>query len=228
MNHSLQQARPRDEPFDLEGHLALDFCNTIGDWRAEVLRERLFSFSRLVEFGRETGALTAPDAAGLLEEASNQPESASAALAAALTARRRIFVMLAAAAAGHAIAREDLDWLADAARPHLGLAPRDEGYEWTSASGGLDAVLGAVLVSAANLVVSPDLASLRECGAGECSWLFFDRSRNNSRRWCSMASCGNRAKARRLQARKKAREERRDDREAGRGVRRAERDGRPD
>jgi len=30
-----------------------------------------------------------------------------------------------------------------------------------------------------------------------CTWLFLDRSRNRSRRWCSMATCGNRAKARR-------------------------------
>jgi len=41
------------------------------------------------------------------------------------------------------------------------------------------------------------LARVRECGGTACNWLFLDESRNRSRRWCSMESCGNRAKARR-------------------------------
>ena len=44
---------------------------------------------------------------------------------------------------------------------------------------------------------------LKLCGADECRWAFFDRSKNHSSRWCSMASCGNRAKARRFRARAK-------------------------
>jgi predicted RNA-binding Zn ribbon-like protein len=35
---------------------------------------------------------------------------------------------------------------------------------------------------------------VRQCP--ECGFLFFDRSKNNSRRWCDMATCGNRAKLR--------------------------------
>ncbi|TAL94280.1 MAG: hypothetical protein EPN73_18145 [Paraburkholderia sp.] len=38
-------------------------------------------------------------------------------------------------------------------------------------------------------------AGTSECAA--CSWLFLDLSRSRSRRWCSMATCGNRAKAQR-------------------------------
>src|SRR5664280_2943804 len=40
-------------------------------------------------------------------------------------------------------------------------------------------------------------AFIRECGAPDCEWLFLDQSRNGSRRWCDMKSCGNRQKARR-------------------------------
>nr|WP_250475193.1 CGNR zinc finger domain-containing protein [Caballeronia sp. GAFFF1] len=43
--------------------------------------------------------------------------------------------------------------------------------------------------------MQPTLWNVRECGA--CSWLFLDLSRSKSRRWCSMATCGNRVKARR-------------------------------
>ncbi|GHF40784.1 putative RNA-binding Zn ribbon-like protein [Amycolatopsis bartoniae] len=42
-----------------------------------------------------------------------------------------------------------------------------------------------------------DPVRLRQCADDGCGWLFLDRSRNGSRRWCSSADCGNRARARR-------------------------------
>jgi predicted RNA-binding Zn ribbon-like protein len=44
---------------------------------------------------------------------------------------------------------------------------------------------------------------LRVCANDMCQWLFYDESRAGQRRWCSMASCGNRAKAARHRARQK-------------------------
>jgi predicted RNA-binding Zn ribbon-like protein len=46
-------------------------------------------------------------------------------------------------------------------------------------------------------------AQLKLCGSQECRWAFFDRSRNHSSRWCTMASCGNREKARRFRTQHK-------------------------
>ena len=37
---------------------------------------------------------------------------------------------------------------------------------------------------------------IRECDAADCTIVFYDESRSNNRRWCSMARCGNRAKVR--------------------------------
>ncbi len=39
---------------------------------------------------------------------------------------------------------------------------------------------------------------LKLCGSPTCRWVFYDRSKNHSSRWCTMASCGNREKARRF------------------------------
>jgi len=39
------------------------------------------------------------------------------------------------------------------------------------------------------------------CAADDCAWVFLDTSKNHSRRWCDMKACGNRAKARRFNAR---------------------------
>ncbi len=43
-----------------------------------------------------------------------------------------------------------------------------------------------------------DWARLKLCGRQACRWAFYDRSKNRSSRWCTMASCGNREKARRF------------------------------
>jgi predicted RNA-binding Zn ribbon-like protein len=45
---------------------------------------------------------------------------------------------------------------------------------------------------------------IRECANDTCQWLFYDESRTGRRRWCDMATCGNRAKARRHRERQKA------------------------
>jgi predicted RNA-binding Zn ribbon-like protein len=37
---------------------------------------------------------------------------------------------------------------------------------------------------------------VRECAADDCGLVFYDESRSNNRRWCSMKRCGNRAKVR--------------------------------
>jgi len=47
---------------------------------------------------------------------------------------------------------------------------------------------------------------IRICANDTCQWLFFDESRTGQRRWCNMATCGNRAKARRHRERLKAAE----------------------
>jgi predicted RNA-binding Zn ribbon-like protein len=49
---------------------------------------------------------------------------------------------------------------------------------------------------------SPDRADrIRECAADDCQLVFYDESRSNNRRWCSMQRCGNRAKVRAHRAR---------------------------
>jgi predicted RNA-binding Zn ribbon-like protein len=48
--------------------------------------------------------------------------------------------------------------------------------------------------SLAHLVCSEDFTLVKRCEGSPCVLLFLDRTRHRSRRWCSMAICGNRAK----------------------------------
>ena len=57
-------------------------------------------------------------------------------------------------------------------------------------------VTGAVLAAASRLAVLDEWERFKVCPADDCRWVFFDRSRNRSRTWCSMRVCGNREKAR--------------------------------
>ncbi|GAA4005193.1 CGNR zinc finger domain-containing protein [Allokutzneria multivorans] len=61
--------------------------------------------------------------------------------------------------------------------------------------------LGAVAVDAIELLL--ESPTVRICAAETCGLRFVDRSPARNRQWCSMARCGNRAKARQHYARRK-------------------------
>jgi len=52
-----------------------------------------------------------------------------------------------------------------------------------------------VVESAADALIAGELARVRRCGDARCRRVFFDTTKNGRRRWCDMATCGNRAKA---------------------------------
>ncbi len=48
-------------------------------------------------------------------------------------------------------------------------------------------------------------ARLKSCANDECTWAFYDRSRNHGGTWCDMAECGNKLKNREYRARRRTR-----------------------
>jgi len=90
--------------------------------------------------------------------------------------------------------------------PCARLVPSGQGFRWTLDAEGteLDSALRPVLESAVSLMTSERMARLRRCGNATCYWLFIDETKNCSRRWCEMASCGNLMKVRRHRERQRA------------------------
>jgi predicted RNA-binding Zn ribbon-like protein len=70
-------------------------------------------------------------------------------------------------------------------------------WELDMRSGTAVALLAPILWSAGDLLASAKLAKVRRCANPDCLYLFLDESRAGKRRWCTMSSCGNRAKAKR-------------------------------
>ncbi|MGH3715275.1 MAG: CGNR zinc finger domain-containing protein, partial [Micromonosporaceae bacterium] len=62
--------------------------------------------------------------------------------------------------------------------------------------GSVDGVLAMLLGAVAEAVAAGTWARLKACRNPHCRWAYYDQSRNRSRSWCSMETCGNRAKAR--------------------------------
>jgi len=111
-----------------------------------------------------------------------------------------------ALARGKAADARDLELLsreAANALAHRHIAQLGKEITWTwSDDLMLERVLWPIAQSGSELLTSGDDRSLvRECASDTCEWLFIDRTRNHSRRWCDMADCGNRAKQQRLRDR---------------------------
>jgi predicted RNA-binding Zn ribbon-like protein len=190
------------------GRLCLDFTNTVEDRPSDHPHELLKNYSDLVSWSRQAQVLTEQEAQRLLEEAARRPAEAYSVLAQAIALREAIYRIFKALAEDASPEEDDLVSLNAAiavAMTHARLVPKVDGFAWDWDSDGrdLDHMLWPVVRSAADLLASDELHDVRVCASETCSWLFFDTSKNHSRRWCDMKSCGNRAKARRFYGRKK-------------------------
>jgi predicted RNA-binding Zn ribbon-like protein len=62
-----------------------------------------------------------------------------------------------------------------------------------------------IALDLARFVCEAEPARLKRCAADHCTLVFYDRGRNNTRRWCTMSLCGNRYKVARFRAKRAAR-----------------------
>lgn len=194
------------------GHPALDFVNTVGGNRPTQPREDLRHFADLVTWAGLAGVLTPAEAKALTREAAAHPAEAEQALVRARAFRESLYRLLAALVEATPPPAEDVAALE--AEVHRALAvrrlkPSGTGFAWTAPGVALlDTVVPRIALAASELVTSEALERVRICEAkrtDSCGWLFLDETRNHSRRWCDMATCGNQHKARRHYARVRAR-----------------------
>jgi predicted RNA-binding Zn ribbon-like protein len=68
---------------------------------------------------------------------------------------------------------------------------------------GVEGALGRIVAALFAAMNEADWTRLKLCDSATCRWAFYDQSRNHSSRWCRMASCGNRQKAKRFRERGK-------------------------
>ena len=207
MSGSTAYQRARGKPYAETfrcpgGALCLDFCNSGQNAREPSGTESIAGFPDLVDWLEAAEAVTRDQAARLRRGAAASPRAAAQVWGRAMKLRDALFRVFNARAEGRAIAREDLSIIeAEHARAasFARLSRDGDGYRWTldPSAAALDAAMQPLVESAASLLTSAKMERLRRCGNSTCYWLFIDETKNHSRRWCEMASCGNVVKVRR-------------------------------
>lgn len=194
------------------GRISLDFVNSEGGTRNGP-PEWITTYGDLLTWAVHAGAIDADLADRLGKQAADRPDEAIRVAGRAVRLREALYRVFVAAMEGEEPAGEDLavvDEELGAALARLRISPagaKNGPWHWRfDGEEQLGRVLWPLVRDAADLLVSDDLARLGKCSGEDCTWLFVDQSRNHSRRWCDMAVCGNRSKARRYYERSKEQE----------------------
>jgi len=206
MRRPATMTAPPEYAFDFSGgRLCLDFVNTISGSRT---KEHFNTYHDLVSWGRQGGVLSDREAQHLEDMATRQPDEAARTLAVAISLREALFRIFTGAAERRPQRPEDMEILNTAlcrALSHVRIDVNEEGCvrAWAG-DAAPDRMLWPVLRSAMDVLTSEEeRGRIHKCESPTCAWLFMDTSRNHSRRWCDMKSCGNRAKAKRYYERHK-------------------------
>jgi predicted RNA-binding Zn ribbon-like protein len=190
------------------GRVCLDFANTTSGRGTDQHLEHLLRYDDLVVWTRRTGLLSADEAAALTTQGGAIPEAAAAVLARALELREALHDIFAASAAGASVPTSAIERVNGAlaramAEARLRTTADGFAWDWQATTPALDRMLWPIVRAAAELLISPALARVKECPGRHCGWLFLDATKNGRRRWCDMRVCGSRDKARRHHHRKR-------------------------
>jgi predicted RNA-binding Zn ribbon-like protein len=192
------------------GALSLDFANTI-DWHASAHpKDTLRGYGDLVEWSRRRGILTSGEAAELLTGAETQRKVGVEVMAEAAELREAIYRLFSNSSRGRVAREEDLETLnrhlsKGMSMARVALEAGSFRWGWRCDKRTPDMMLWPIARNAAELLTTERIRQVKECANEEegCGWLFLDTSRSGNRVWCSMTSCGNRAKFRAFYARQK-------------------------
>jgi predicted RNA-binding Zn ribbon-like protein len=185
--------------------LCLNFANTLS-WRGrQPPSETLCALADLLGWLEKSAGVGGSVTQHIADWSRTHPKSAAEFFAEAIALREVIYRVFRALAQRDSVRDQDFAALNRAlmqTATRSRLASLDGGYVWQVEAGRIDssgpsmpALLAPVLWSAGDLMI--EHANVRQCANQKCLWLFLDKSKNGSRRWCDMKSCGNRAKARR-------------------------------
>jgi predicted RNA-binding Zn ribbon-like protein len=194
----------------LGGALCLDFVNSIEDPAGDAPQDFLTSYPDLVRWGQHAGLIADATAARLIALAAADEPATREALQQALELRAALHRLFLAIATGRHPDQADLELLRRAyadAMSGATLVPAGQRFAWAwrPDEQRLDQVLWPVARSAVELLTTGDPRRIKVCeNPYGCGWLFYDGSKNGSRRWCSMEGCGSQVKMRRHYAKRRA------------------------
>jgi predicted RNA-binding Zn ribbon-like protein len=182
---------------------ALDFVNTVHSRVETDTHEYLQSYADLATWALDGGLVSTREYRRLTDTARSRPRLAGGVLKRAIDLRELLYRLFLASIRNNDPSPEDIEALNKHITATLGRRRvRREGgafvWSWDSEPESLDRPLWPVVLSAVELLASTEHTRLKECPMPDgCGWLFLDTSKNRTRKWCNMRTCGNVVKARR-------------------------------
>jgi predicted RNA-binding Zn ribbon-like protein len=182
------------------GALALDFANTSSGRGGERHLEHLRQGDHVVAWARHAGLIDEAAETRLNGRIASGDTAFAEFLDYALSLREVVYRVARAIAHGAPPDQADLTFLSArcaAALTKASLEMTGEGarWRWPTDKPVPETILGPIALSAVGLLRESDPKRLKQCPGEHCGWVFFDMTKNRSRRWCEMSVCGNRAKA---------------------------------
>lgn len=193
------------------GHLAtlstgLEFINTNDLW--PVPHDHLDSPETALNWLVDHDLLHSEARTHLLAQYGGAAAMGAEMLARLRRVRQAMRGVLEASASGKPPQASDLEEMNRALRTHYiyELVPAPDGLSLDHRHQGdpVDGAMARLAESIARELIQGDTSRLRVCENAQCRWVFKDTSRTGKRKWCSMRSCGNRAKVARHRARQRA------------------------
>lgn len=188
------------------GCLCLDFANTSSGRGSEAFCEHLQQPGDLALWAAHAKALSPARSRALLRNMQDNSFAARNFLRQALALREAIYGIGSARSALKRLPSELVSRLSTCCKDMLAEAElvglqNSLQWRWRKESRPEFELLGGLALSALALFADRSQNRIKQCKGEGCGWLFLDSSRNNSRRWCDMEVCGNRAKMRRFRER---------------------------
>ncbi|MFI5262542.1 MAG: CGNR zinc finger domain-containing protein [Candidatus Limnocylindrales bacterium] len=202
---------PFDDHTVPHGHQAalqdgLDFINTFELDKGRPV-DRLTDLSTALAWLRQHELLHGDAVAAFTARAADDPVLAERTLARIRRIREAMRDLVEAQAGHRPPSRDHLSEINRALRTHYVyvLVPAPDGVSLDHRHEGdpIEGALARLTESIAREVSQGYVERLRICADDHCRWVFFDTSRTGRRRWCDMATCGNRAKAARHRERRR-------------------------
>ena len=187
------------------GALCLDFVNSVNS-RPTPEHDYLMQYSDLVGWANKLKILSPTQTSQIQKRAGQSTKEAHDVLSEARRIRELVYRLLSTTARGSEPSKKDMEAFVSVygeavSRGHLTKAGNHFRTVWNVGES-FDALLWPIVHSAGELLLSKELGHIKECPS--CGWLFLDTSKNQSRRWCSMNTCGARDKMRRYHKRQRA------------------------
>ncbi len=192
----------------LGGRLCLDFINTL-DWRGRDLPvEYINSYADVIQWAAYIKIITSAQKKKIISLAGKNKEIANEAFEKSIELRELLHTIFKSVEKGKKIKNKFLNMLNNYLHHTcscIEIKDLTNDFELEAYVNPKDLIslLNPIVWDAVRLLTSLDRLRIKSCTDKMCGWMFLDVSKNKSRQWCDMKSCGNRAKARKFYKRKK-------------------------